>query len=311
MNRISEGPTKSVLVTAVLVLIALPLTGHAVTLQVNCDQPKSKLPTISSAVQTLKGLLGNLGPNTIEVTGACNENITIESMEQLTLRAKNGASITDASGGTTPAITVDKSSNVTLVDFAIRGGGGFFHAAVICQYDSTCRFSSNDVQDSNGNAVAALFGATVTFDRDVLEQSATGLFVFAGSRATVLAATFRNNGTGVNVSGGSSYADNSTTIANNSGSGLFVNNHSVAISGNDTITGNGIGVNVNVQSEFFARFGSISGNGTGISIGHASWVNFNGGMAVSGSGTQPDIQCWGHFSGASGIAQAGTTNCPP
>jgi hypothetical protein len=52
------------------------------------------------------------------------------------------------------------------------------------------------------------------------------------------------------------------------------------------------------------------GNGTGISIGDASWLNSMGGLAVSGSGTQPAIQGWGHLSGASGIAQAGTTNCP-
>src|SRR5262252_3643565 len=87
---------------AALLLLALPLAGHAVTLQVNCDQPTSKLPTIGAALKIMNGLVGDLGPNTINVTGACNENISLDHITNLPLSAQNGASITDASAGTMP-----------------------------------------------------------------------------------------------------------------------------------------------------------------------------------------------------------------
>jgi hypothetical protein len=302
-----------VLLATVLGFTAVPVAGHAITLQVNCDQPKSKLPTIGAALQLLNDLIGNLGPNTIEVSGSCKENITVTGLSDLTLTAKNGASITDASGGATPTIVISKSANFGLSGFAIRGGGGPFNATVLCISNSTCYLSSNDVQNTNGNAVAAVLGATVALDHDVLEQSATGLWVISGAQAQVVAATIRNNAIGVNATFGSFYGDNGATIENNAVYGLFINNHSSAASGGDTITGNGTGVRVNVQSEVgFAPTGNtINGNVTGVSIGDQSWVNFLGAATVSGSGTQPDIQCSGHFSGAQGTAQVGTTNCPP
>ncbi|HUL80793.1 MAG TPA: hypothetical protein VL131_01540 [Gammaproteobacteria bacterium] len=302
-----------VLAAAVLGWTVLPVPGHALTLQVNCDQPKSKLPTIGAALQLLSGLVGNLGPNTIEVTGSCKENVSVDGLSDLTLAAKNGASITDASGGTAPTLTVSKSSNFGLKGFAIRGGGGQINGGVLCIWNSTCYLSSNDVQNTGGNAVTAALGATVALDHDVLEQSVIGLWVFSGARAEVVAATMRNNVIGANVTFGSYYADRDATIANNSFWGLSVNNHSSAATGGDSITGNGVGVFVNVQSEVgFAPTGNtVNGNVTGVSIGDQSWVNFLGAATVSGSGTQPDIQCWGRFSGASGVAGVGATNCPP
>jgi len=304
-----------VFVAAVLGFTAVPLASHAITLQVNCDQPRAKLPTIGAALQALSGLIGNLGPNTIEVTGACKENITVDGISDLTLTAKNGASITDASGGTTQVILVAHSTNFGLKGFAIRGGGGApFNVGVLCIWNSTCYLSSNDVQNPNGDAVAAILGATVALDHDVLEQSDIGLFVFSGARAEVVAATLRNNAIGANVSFGSYYGDQGTTIANNSQFGLSVNNHSSAASGGDSITGNGVGVLVNVQSEvgFSPLLGNtINGNGSGVSIGDQSWLTFLGPATVSGSGTQPDITCWGHFSGATGWGGVGTSNCPP
>src|SRR5262245_60550181 len=310
--------TRFFLAAAVLGFAGLPVQSHAATLQVNCDQPRGKLPTIRAALQALSGVVGSFGPNTIEVTGACRENVVVEGVSDLTLTAKNGASITDASGGTTPVVRIERATNVSLNGFAIRGGGGappFSNAAVLCITNSTCYLSGNNVQNASGSvAVTSALGAAIVLAHDVLEQTGTGLFVFSGARGEALFATIRNNVIGVNAAFGSYYTDLNTTIANNSFWGLAVNNHSAATTAGDSITGNGTGVSINVQSEvaFGPAVATINGNVTGVSIGHQSWLNLlnPAAVTVSGSGMQPDIQCWGHFSGATGIASAGSTNCP-
>jgi len=305
--------------TAVFVSIVTPLAAHAVTLQVNCDQPNSKLPTIGAALKIVNTVIGNLGSNTIEVTGACKENITLNAVSNLTLTAKNGASITDASGGTTPVITVTGSTNIGLNGFAIRGGGGAFRAAIACDLNSTCYLSNNNVQITNGLAVAVVQGAYARLDHDVLEQSANGLGVAGGSRATTVGATMRNN----TLVGAFFFANSfglitaSTTIENNGTGGIAAREHSSLQVSDTTITGNGgPGVMVFNASEvwFFsvAAGSTISGNGSGVSVGDLSFASFVQPIAVSGNTTQPDILCWGHFSAATNnVGTIGSTNCPP
>jgi hypothetical protein len=301
------------LLAAACVFAALPVTGHAVTLQVNCDQPSSKFPTINSALKVLSGLLGSLTPNTINVTGACNENVDIEGMN-VTLTAQNGASITDASGGTKPVVAMRRSALVNLNGFAIRGGGGLYGAAVLCIDNSTCYLSSNNVQNNaqlpNATAVAAYQGSSVNLANDVLERTALGLVVFNGSRAVLGGAILRNNNVGASIGFGSTYTGIGVTVENNTGMGLQIGNHAYATIANHTISGNGTGVWLNIQSEaLFILNDSISGNATGVSIGHSSFANFAV-ASVIGNASQPDIQCSGSFSGAQGAANVGTTNCP-
>jgi hypothetical protein len=302
----------------VFVAIATPLTSRAATLQVNCDNPSSRLPTINSALRIVTGLVGSLGANTIEVTGACHENIALTGVSSLTLTAQPGASITDASGGTKPVIDVERSTDFALNGFAIRGGGGPFLSAVLCGSNSTCYFSNNNVQVPNFTAITALLGSAVALDHDVLEQSGGGLAVISGSRAVVTAATIRNNaGNGVLVVSSSFFnAVGATNVANNGANGVFVAQHSQALLGGGlTITGNGsAGVFANDQSDatFFIGGNTISGNRFGVAIQDMSWAGFvDASTVVSGSATQPDILCWGNHSGARLTAANGTTNCPP
>jgi len=301
----------------VFVAIATPLTSRAVTLQVNCNNPSSRLPTISAALKIVSGLVGSLGANTIEVTGACHENITLTGVSGLTLTAQPGASITDASGGTKPVIDVERSTDFALNGFAIRGGGGPFLSGVVCGTNSTCYFSNNNVQVPNFTGVTAFVGSAVALDHDVLEQSGGGLAVISGSRAVVNAATIRNNtGNGVIVVSSSFFnAIGATNIANNGANGVFVAQHSQALLGGVTITGNGTaGVFAEEQADatFFIGGNTISGNRFGVAIQDMSWAGFSdGSTVVSGSATQPDILCWGNHSGARLTAANGTTNCPP
>ncbi len=302
---------------AVLVLLATPLTGHAVTLQVNCDRPSDRPETIGAALKHLQGFAGNVGPNTIQVSGNCKENISVDGMANLTLTAPNGASISDASGGTMAVISVTKTRNFALNGFAIRGGGGPFNTAIACVQDSTCYFSNNDVQHPGGIAVLAALGVSVWFDKDVLENSAIGLSVIDASRAMALPATIRNNSSvGVTLGVASFLETNfSAVVANNAGGGIFVTDHSTAQISATSITGNsGVGVYAADGSEvlFYPPLSTISGNTFGVAVQDLSWANFGASAAaVSGSATQPDILCWGHFSGATSAAAAGSTNCAP
>jgi len=313
-----------VFVAAVLGLMAAPLTSHAITLQVNCDQPKSKLPTIGAALQALNGLIGNLAPNTIEVTGACKENITIDGISDLTLTAKNGASITDVSGGTKQVILVTRSHNFSLNGFAIRGGGGPpFPTAILC-IASSCYFSGNNVQTQNTVfGVYVTGGALAYFNGDVIEQSSAGLIVNLSGRVVFLGGAIRNNTfAGVELAEDSFLFASGTSIDHNGGPGVQLSDHSTLRLTGATITANnGAGVVLQTASE--ARFwplqvgNTISGNmGPGVSIGDQSWANFDTFFSslpniVSGNG-QPDVSCAGHFSGASNApTTSGTTNCPP
>src|SRR5262244_1219400 len=71
---------------------------RAATLYVNCGA-KEGLHSIGAALRVLQRAQEQ-SPSTINVSGACHENVVIQSLDRLTLNAVNGASVSDASGGT-------------------------------------------------------------------------------------------------------------------------------------------------------------------------------------------------------------------
>jgi hypothetical protein len=173
------------------------------------------------------------------------------------------------------------------------------------------------VQYPAGSGIGAFLGSSVWLDHDVVANCTTGLLVVDSSRAAIVTGTIRNNsGQGVWVLGNSSLVTNlSTVIQNNGGAGVYALNHSFAQITATSITGNGgMGVFAQIASEvwFFPPGSTVTGNGNGVAVQDLSWANFYGSQTtVSGSTAQPDIQCWGHFSGASSAADAGSTNCQP
>src|SRR5262252_8417521 len=79
-------------------------TVKAATLYVNCGG-KGGMASIGGALRVLQNGEGP-GSSTINVSGACHENVVIQSMDRLTLNAVNGASISDASGGKQDVISI-------------------------------------------------------------------------------------------------------------------------------------------------------------------------------------------------------------
>ncbi len=105
-------------------------TLRRANLTVNCD----KKETISKALKLLAST-NPQGPNTITVSGGCKENLVIQSMDRLTLITKNGASITDRSGGSLAVVDIEDSHSVTMQGFTINGGNG--ESCVVPQVSAT------------------------------------------------------------------------------------------------------------------------------------------------------------------------------
>src|SRR5271165_763667 len=102
---------------ASILLLSIGSLAQALTLSVNCGS-KEGLNSIGAALKVLQGPLGLL-PSTINVSGACHENILIQNMDRLTLNALGGASITDVSDGTHEVIDVQTSTGFTLNGFTL------------------------------------------------------------------------------------------------------------------------------------------------------------------------------------------------
>jgi hypothetical protein len=157
-------------------LALFPLVAHAGTLHVNCDSKKG-LTRIQRAINILQQG-GSEGSNTIIVSGSCKENITIQSTDNLTLTAENGASITDPSNGSLDVIDIVDSRRVSINGFTINGGA----VGVLCGSYSLCRFSANTIQNSPGFGVD-VSASQAAFDGDTLQSNASrGLAIVNGGQ---------------------------------------------------------------------------------------------------------------------------------
>ena len=116
----------------------------------NCDKHDS----ISKALRLLAHT-NPQGPNNITVSGNCNENLVIQSMDRLTLITGNGASITDSSSGSSAVVDIEDSHSVNVQGFIIDGGNG----GVNCGSASVCYLTGNTIQDGVGARVLVSGGS--------------------------------------------------------------------------------------------------------------------------------------------------------
>ena len=298
----------------------LPGSAQAATLNVNCNgSSEDQLTTIGTALKLLKPE----GPNTINVSGSCHENVLIQSFQNLTLNAISGASITDASGGAGSVVDIEDSTDVTLQGLTINGGD----VGVFCGDLSVCRFKNNTIQ----NATAAPDGVGVwvgrsraSFDGDVVQHnSGQGVNVANGSTAYGFNIQVNNNGLfGINIVGGSLFFGDDVSIQNNGNFGVRVVGHSTLRLFAGTITGNaGSGVTVRGASE--ANIQSVEGpinisnnGGNGVQIHDLSFAVFLSGapppLTIKGNNTTPDVNCFQLSYSAQNATTdigGGTTNC--
>lgn len=289
-----------------------PKVAQAETLNVNCDSSKG-LTSIQKAINILQQFEPE-GPNTILVSGSCKENLTIQSMDNLTLTAKNGASITDSSNGNLDVIDIVDSRRVSVNGFTINGGA----IGVLCGSYSLCRFSANTIQNSPGFGVD-VSASQARFDGDTLQNNASrGLGIVNGGQVGGVSLTIQGNGDGVVlVTRGTLILVNSV-VQGNQNRGIFAIEGSTIRLEASTVTnnsGDGIQLRQSSQSrlESFAGINNITGNGAaGVSVGDLSFAFFDTSSNVTGNVGGTDVVCLPQFSATRGALTSlsgGTTNC--
>jgi len=285
-------------------------TVRAATLYVSCGG-KGPLTSIGAALKIVQFA----GPSTINVSGACHENVLVQSLDRVTLNAVNAASISDASGGKFDVISIQDSRDVAVNGFTINAGAGESINGITCGDFSICRLSHNVIQGATGDGGAGLgvFGqAEATLDSDVLQNNSIGLFMRSGTKVATRAGPFtsRDNGQGINI-GRQAFALITAVVANNSGPGVVVQWQSTLELANGSISGNGNAGALVTQSSFTKFTNStISGNAAGgVVVSDLSMVNFAG-STVNGNGGGTDIVCNPQYSATRGVGgTGGTTNC--
>jgi hypothetical protein len=302
---------KYVCVSALLLLVGS--TANATTLWVNCGA-KSGLNSIGAALKALQSGDSH-GLATINVSGACQENVVIQRMDRLTVNAVSpGTSITDRSGGTLDVINISDSQDVTISNFTIDAGADGVTGAngIVCGDGAMCRLTNDTVQGATDGA---------------------GIAVFTLSRARLTGVTLLNNGIGLQVINGASVVGDATMRGNNRGmhmvSGAVVNiganitqSKELGVFGTTNatlnclacvITGNaggGVLLRQSSSARFTPGFTITNNGGPGVELTDLSSALFQGGT-VTGNGGKNDVLCSPQYSVTRGTSDigGGSTNC--
>ncbi len=275
--------------------------AQAANLTVNC----AKKETIRQAVKLL-ARSNPQGPNTITVFGNCRDNIVVQSMDRLTLIARNGASISDRSSGSLTVVDIEDSHSVTLQGFTINGGA----QGVQCGTASICFLTGNTIQDAAANGLVVGGGSHAFLESNVIQNNGlSGSVVSDFSQMFSSNDVFQGNADeGVDVRVASLSSSNSSFLNNTIG--VRVGASSVTLIGG-TITGSGADGMVlrgNSTAGFFGP--TITGNGgNGVHLEDGSFAGFV--LAnVTGNLSGTDVDCAPQFPITRFVERTGgTTNC--
>ena len=302
--------SKHVLYTVLLFLIASAAQAGGSAggaLYVNCGG-KGGLTSVGAALKALQ-YSEVRGPITINVSGTCNENVVIQSLDRLTLNAAPGASINDSSRGNLDVIDVLDSRDVAINNLTISGGV----VGVNCLDRSLCRLNADTIQGANFAGVGVFFSQT-DVSGGVVRNNAAGLTVFNGSGARVLGVTVQNNGTGIEVRT-DSFVNTDSTISGNSGTGLLAHFNATVHCLGCTVSDNGDhGVVIRQNSTVrFAGGATVTGNvGGGVLLSEESSTFFGDGGNVTANPHGLDVSCGASATTAKFATTnigGGSTNC--
>jgi len=290
-------------ILALILLAAVGLVAQyaqAANLTVNCDRKE----TIHKAVKFLADS-NPQGPNTITVSGSCRENISIQSMDRLTLITKKGASISDRSNGSSGVVAVSDSNSVTVQGFTINGGS----VGVGCYTASACYLTGNTVQAA-GIGIQAGGGSRAFLESNVIQNNTfEGSSVEDGSQMFSSNDIFQDNaGQGIAVNGG--FVASNSSFLNNGGGIIAVASNlrlqGVTVSGS---IGNGITMRAGSTAVFQAGVTVTANGGDGVHLEDASFAGFQS-ATVTGNSSGLDVNCAPQFTITHFVARTGgITNC--
>jgi hypothetical protein len=316
-----------------LTALLLMSTGmaEAATLYVNCAA-KEGLHSIGAAVRVLQNVPG---PSTIDVSGACHENVLLQNIDRLTIAGSKGASLTDASGGAADVIDI-RNSNVTITGMTLDGLSGVNNDTVDCEQGSHCTLLGNTIQGGAEPVGVYAVSSAVIVGGVLQNGTSDGLFAFG--EVAAFGVLIQGNPVGVVSRFGGrvrigitdpatfpGFSRTPTTIQNN-GAGVQVLQAQFACSGCIIQVNSGDGINADVSAQvrvgpaFFIDGSSAApsvtqNTGRGVYLGDLSSGIFAGpASTVSGNG-QPDIVCnsttsvsRGAVTAAGGAAHTNCTN---
>jgi hypothetical protein len=298
---------------------------RAATLSVHCGG-QGALSSIGGALKVLQNVPG---PNTINVSGACHENILIQNVDRLTISGSNGASITDASGDTADVVDI-RNSNATISGMTIDGLSGVTYDMVDCEQGSHCTLLGNTIQ-GGGDAVGVYALSSAVIAGGVLQNAASaGIFALGdvlavsvliqGNPVGLVARFGSRVRLGINPASFPDFSKTPTTIQKN-GTGVSVVQAQFACAGCVIQANSGDGINADVSAEVRVQPAvfndgssaapSVTQNtGHGVYLGDLSSGMFAGPLSTVSGNAQPDVVCNSTTSVSRGaLTAAAHTNC--
>ena len=304
------------LFSIITLLLTISVGASAANLKVHCGRTgEDGYSSINAALKKANPQ----GPNTLTVSGTCNESVLIQSFDRLTLTGQRGASIIDTTNGTGVVLDIVDSHRVSVTGFTISGGVN----GVLCEQFSTCYFSANTVQGAT-DAGVIVAQSNAVFNGDVIQDNAAqGIISLNGSNTVLIGVTLSGNAT----AGGGAAADarnqsflqiaNSNVHDNGDSGAEAIDNSSLVFSGGTSITGSA-GHGVFVERASTVKFVSSGGNvvtgngGSGVFLRDLSFGFMGvGGATITGNGDL-DVNCSAQFPATRGALTnigGGTTNC--
>ena len=300
-------------VFAFLLLVAIGAAiqyAQAAHLSLNCDKHESMSKVLRQLAKT-----NPQEPNRATVSGSCEGNLVIQTMDRLTLITETRASISDRSDGNLAVVDIEDSHSVTVQGFTINGGGG-----VLCNTTSVCYLTGNTIQDGAGTGVGVFADSHAVLESNVIQNNGgRGATVNDRSRMVSSNDVFQGNGAqGVAVISGAYFGTSNSSFLNNVvGVEAFLNS-TVRLNGG-TISGNvcaspapfcGYGVVLlgGAQASF-ANMTITANGGSGVHLEDGSFAVFFG-TTVTGNLSGTDVECAPQFPITRFVAGTGAiTNC--
>lgn len=242
-NLLTAG--RITLVWGLPLMLALPGTGAAATLTVDCNAGGRVQAALNIAVSG----------DTILVHGVCNESLSVrDELARLTIDGQGTATV----HGTDSAATVFQvlGRNITIKRFTITGG----RSAIGVLRGGSALIDTNTIQESgNGivvhqNGHARIVNNTIQFNTNAgisIQESSIARIGYLDVGGPLIGNVIRNNGgPGVIVQRGSAAALTGNTISDNEGPGVLVTGGAHADLASNGIDANGSdGVVVTLNSD--------------------------------------------------------------
>lgn len=223
-------------------LLLLSSAAGAATVSITCPTPQPIGPN-----------LNRLSPgDTLQVSGACSENMVIEAeIERITLDGQGTATI-NGPDPNSPTVLV-RGQGITIKGFTVTGGS----SGIVVRSSASATIDGNTIQNTglngivvNRNSFAEITNNTIQMNPNngilVTEASSAriGFTGPPGARVPAPNTIQTNSGHGVLVSRSSSARILSNTISNNTSNGVQVSRASHADIASNTLSGNldGIGI---------------------------------------------------------------------